>query len=174
MHGHQDLDREPLGYANARIGWSLAHARGILGNDASLFGITVSRSGWHRNRGVFSCSQTPRGPRPRVARQQSRRGAAGQDRREDHRTVVAVVVVVVVVLVVVVVVIAILFVYIIIVIIIMMCIIITSSSSSSSSRRAGRRRPEGRLRGLPERRAAGRRGRQRRRVNGEAAPRAVP
>ena len=38
------------------LGWSLAHARGILENDA-LFDFMVSRSGRHRNRGVLICSQ---------------------------------------------------------------------------------------------------------------------
>ena len=38
-------------------GWSLAHPRGILENTMFLFDVVVSRSGWHRNRGVFVCSQ---------------------------------------------------------------------------------------------------------------------
>ena len=39
------------------LGWSLAHPRGILENDVFLLDFMASRSGWHRNRGVFSCSQ---------------------------------------------------------------------------------------------------------------------
>ena len=39
------------------LGWSLTHARGILENDVLFVDFTVSRSGWHRNRGVFRCSQ---------------------------------------------------------------------------------------------------------------------
>ena len=39
------------------LDWSLEHARGILENDVLLFDFMVSRSRWHRDRGVFICSQ---------------------------------------------------------------------------------------------------------------------
>ena len=38
------------------LGWSLSHPRGILKNGVLCFGFMVSRSLWHRNRGVFICS----------------------------------------------------------------------------------------------------------------------
>ena len=35
------------------LGWSLAHVRGILDNYVMFSDVAVSRSGWHRNRGVY-------------------------------------------------------------------------------------------------------------------------
>ena len=39
------------------LGWSLEHPLGILQLGLFLFDFMVSRSGWHRNRGVYICSQ---------------------------------------------------------------------------------------------------------------------
>ena len=44
------------GRPTTNLGWSLEHARGILENGALLLDLIVGRSGWHRNRRVFSCS----------------------------------------------------------------------------------------------------------------------
>ena len=38
------------------LGWSLEHPPGILTNSGFLLDGMVSRSGWHRNRGVSVCS----------------------------------------------------------------------------------------------------------------------
>ena len=42
---------------NITLGWSPAHPRGVLENKVSFFDFMVSRSRWHRNRGVFICSR---------------------------------------------------------------------------------------------------------------------
>ena len=40
------------------LGWSFEHPPGIIMHEVLLFDFMVSRSGWHRNRGVFICSQS--------------------------------------------------------------------------------------------------------------------
>ena len=39
------------------LGWSLEYPLGVLANIGFLLDVRVSRSGWHRNRGVFVCSR---------------------------------------------------------------------------------------------------------------------
>ena len=45
------------------LGWSIEHLPGILTNNVYLLDFMVSRSGWHRNRGVLIYSQAKRAPR---------------------------------------------------------------------------------------------------------------